>query len=81
MCDPITFENITPDRFTALQQKAASAAGIAISGDTGEASADGVTIQWNYDPASERLTMQCTDKPMFVPCSLINAKIGSMAEQ
>ena len=78
MCDPIEFENVTPEKFASLEDKAMAAAGIAVSGDTGEATAEGVTIQWSYDRASQKLTMQCTKKPFVIPCSLIDGKISEI---
>jgi hypothetical protein len=55
-------------------------AGVAIAGNAGEASKDGITIRWQYDPRSQVLELQCTDSPAFVPCALINARIKAMVD-
>jgi len=39
-----------------------------IVGDTGTASADGVTLIWTYSEPAQTLTLQCTAKPFLVRC-------------
>ena len=80
MCDPLTFDNITPEKFAALQRKAETDSGIRVEADSGSASAEGITVRWDYDRAAGKLTMQCTDKPMFIPCGLVNTKIEGLVE-
>jgi hypothetical protein len=78
-CAAQTFSNVTPAQFDCLSQKA-SAAGINISGNTGTASQDGITVEWTFDPAATTLTIQCTSAPFYVPCAMINAKISDLVE-
>ena len=78
-CDAQTFSGVTQDQFSGLMQKA-QAAGIGISGNSGTASQSGVTMTWNYDPASQVLTIQCTDSPFFIPCATINSKINDLVK-
>ena len=72
-----TFSGITQSHFACLLQKAQSS-GINISGNSGTASGSGITIAWNYDPAAERLTVQCTDKPVFVGYGVILSQIREL---
>jgi hypothetical protein len=78
-CAAQVFSGITDARFQCLVAKA-SANGIAISGNSGSASKDGITIAWNFDPGSQTLTLQCTATPFFLPCSVINGKIHEMVD-
>ena len=76
-CDIQTFSGITQQHFGCLLQKAQSV-GINISGNSGTASRDGITITWNFDPASQVLTIQCTDKPIFLSCGVITSQISDL---
>jgi hypothetical protein len=76
-CDPQVFSGITDARFQCLVAKAAEN-GIAISGNSGSASKDGITIAWNFDPESGSLTLQCTAAPAFVPCSIVNGRLQQL---
>jgi hypothetical protein len=78
-CDTQTFSGITQARFDCLVQQATTA-GIAITGDAGEATRDGITIRWQFDPAGQTLELQCTASPFFVPCGTINAKIQALVD-
>lgn len=79
ICETQTFTGISQDRFDCLTQ-AAQNTGVAIAGNGGEASKDGITIRWQYDPASQVLELQCTGSPAFIPCGLINARIQAMVD-
>jgi hypothetical protein len=77
---PQVFNGVTPDQYTRLVEKA-KAAGIDISGNTGEASKFGVEVSWNYVPATQELTLQCLKTPFFMSASDVDAKIHSLVEQ
>ena len=76
-CEVQTFSGMTQEQFTCLLQKAQSS-GINITGNSGTASRDGITLMWNYDPASQVLTVQCTDKPIFLMCGVITSQISDL---
>jgi hypothetical protein len=78
-CAAQVFSGITASRFQCLIAKAA-ANGIEISGNSGSASKDGITIAWNFDPDAGSLTLQCTDSPIFMPCGVINGKLEQLVE-
>jgi len=75
-CAVQVFSNVTPAQFDCLSQKA-SAAGINISGN---ASQDGITVEWTFDPEATTLSIQCTAAPFYVPCATINAKINDLVQ-
>jgi hypothetical protein len=76
-CPPIAFNSMTAEKFAALIQTAQSQ-GLAITGPTGSTSYQGMSFTWNYDPATESLTLQCTEKPIFIPCSMIESRIRAL---
>ena len=75
-CPEMTLEGITPDRYTYLIS-AAAAQGLTISGPTGSTTFQGFDFSWAYDPLAQTLKLQCTNKPFYVPCSMIESKIRS----
>jgi hypothetical protein len=78
-CPPQLFPNVTPAQFDCLTQKA-TASGINISGNTGSATQDGITVEWTFDPATSILNIQCTSAPFFVPCAAVNSKIQALVQ-
>jgi hypothetical protein len=78
-CPSQTFTGITPP-IKAFLEASGAAAGIPLAGDTGSATTMGVTLRWVYDPATETLTITCTDAPFFAPCSTISAKVSAWVE-
>jgi hypothetical protein len=79
-CATQTFTGISQSRFDCLVSKA-KAAGITIAGNVGEASKDGITISWLYDPGQETLALQCTSAPFFLSCGAINGKIHDLVDE
>lgn len=80
-CPPQTFSAFTSECIQALQAKVQSA-GVSPEETTGPktsgtASRAGFGIEWQYDPPSQTLTIQCVSAPFFVPCKLITAQIDS----
>ena len=79
-CVKQTFLAITPDQFNCLIARA-TANGLPINGNSGQASANGFTLSWTYNPAAQMLDIQCLSSPPLVPCAMINLKIkGLIAE-
>jgi hypothetical protein len=76
-CPPITLEGITAGKYATLIQTA-QAQGLQLTGDAGITQYQGMDFTWNYDPAAAALTIQCTSKPIFVPCSMIESRIRSL---
>jgi hypothetical protein len=76
-CPAITLTGITTEKYQTLLAKAA-AQGLELAGPSGSTGFQGMQFTWNYDAASDSLTIQCTDKPIFVPCSMIESRIRSL---
>jgi hypothetical protein len=79
-CPSQTFANVTPDQFAAMQQKA-QASGIPLEGNSGTASKFGGKFEWNYDPATQTLTITVTSPPFLTSCETVNEKISTMMQQ
>jgi len=83
MCDPIVFENITPALYQALEDKA-QGAGITFTESSTEqgrfAQWEKYKFQWNYDAAAGRLTVQCFEKPGWVPCFAVENRLRSLVQ-
>ena len=79
-CAMQTFNNVTPAAWESAKQVVATKFGVQISTDSGTVSSDGFTVHWNYDAQTEILSIQCTDSPIFIPCSVINSEIHDMVE-
>jgi len=78
-CATQTFQNFTPARFNCLVQKAAGS-GIVIGGNQGQASKDGITLSWKFDPTNQTLDIQCLAAPFFLSCGTINGKIHDLID-
>jgi hypothetical protein len=77
-CKPVTFQNISRDRFQAVRARIRAQADVAVMGDMGTASGNGFTATWNYDEPSQVLTIQCTVKPWFISEGLVADKIRAL---
>lgn len=75
--DPLVLTGVSSDNFAALCAKA-KASGIALDGPSGESSYMGVTIAWNYEQATETLTLNCLSVPFFVSKDQVYSKLKAM---
>jgi hypothetical protein len=73
----MTFSEIGPEKYKALLATAKSQ-GLDLSGETGSTTYQGLDFSWTYDAAAQALTIQCTGKPIFVPCSMIESRIRAL---
>ena len=78
-CPKQTFTGITQERFECVCQKAASL-GVTIESLQGETTQQGITLAWNYDPASATLELECLDSPFFISCKQIASQIQNMID-
>ncbi|HEX4320059.1 MAG TPA: hypothetical protein VHZ52_04100 [Acidobacteriaceae bacterium] len=76
-CPEIVATGITPEKYQSLVATA-KAQGLDLSGQTGSTGYQGMDFTWNYDAAGQCLTIQCTGKPIFVPCSMIESRIRAL---
>jgi hypothetical protein len=78
-CLPLSFENVSPIQFAALQKKAFTS-GIRLDGNSGTASSFGGSFEWNYDPATKAFTITINKPPMMMNCESANARISAMVQ-
>lgn len=76
-CPEIVATGITPEKYQTLLATA-KAQGLDLTGATGSTSYQGLDFTWTYDAAGQSLTIQCTGKPIFVPCSMIESRIRAL---
>ena len=76
-CLPMTFTGVTQEKYAALLLNAQSQ-GLALTGTSGSTAFQGMDFTWNYDAPAQALTIQCTEKPIFVPCSMIESKLRTL---
>jgi hypothetical protein len=77
-CPAITLSDISVEKYQALLVTA-QAQGLALAGEAGSTSYQGMDFTWSYDAGARVLTIQCTEKPIFVPCSMIEARLRALA--
>ena len=75
-CPAITLD-VHPEKYSILVQTAAEK-GLSLVGSAGSTSFQGLDFTWAYDEAAHKLTIQCTNKPIFVPCSMIESRIRAL---
>ena len=75
----LTFGGITRAIFARLRKKA-SKRGIHVVGPAGEATKDGVRIQWNYDASLELLEVECIHTPFWIDSTRINKELRQEIE-
>lgn len=76
-CPEVRLEGITPERYTQLLATA-QAQGLGLSGPSGKTHYQGMEFAWSYDAPAGVLTIQCLDKPIFVPCGMIESRIRGL---
>jgi hypothetical protein len=70
----LTFRGITRGVFRQLK-KTAARHGIPVCSHSGEATKDGISIQWNYDPDTESLEVACIRAPFWIDMAQVNRKL------
>ena len=76
-CPEIVLSEITADKYQSLLATA-KAQGLDLTGETGSTTFQGMDFTWTYDLAAQSLAIQCTNKPIFVPCSMIESRLRAL---
>ena len=76
-CPEIVTTGITREKYITLVATA-KAEGLDLSGETGSTTHQGMSFTWRYEADAEALTIQCTEKPIFVPCGMIESRIRAL---
>lgn len=79
-CDAREYENVTPERFATLKEKAA-ANGLMFSGTWGTIESHGCKFAWNYSGLNKRLVIQCTHVPWIYGCEHVNQKLDELMKE
>jgi hypothetical protein len=78
-CALQTFSNITPDKWRALQIRAAQN-NIELGAESGQATQGGFTFTWRYDATSATLMIQCIDHPFWASCGAVNGRLHDLVD-
>ncbi|HKR95915.1 MAG TPA: hypothetical protein VJW55_11155 [Candidatus Angelobacter sp.] len=79
-CQQQVFNGVTQSRWDCIKQTIQTRTGVEIGSDSGTASKSGFTFQWSFDPAAQTLTIQCMEKPAFIPCESIESRITAIVD-
>ena len=76
-CPAIAFGDVSEEKYEALLITA-QAQGLELAGESGSTTYQGIDFTWHYDRPAQSLTIQCTGKPIFIPCSMIESRIRAL---
>ena len=79
-CQQQIFNGVTQSRWDCIKQTIQTRTGVEIGTDSGTASKSGFTFQWNFDSAAQTLTIQCMEKPAFIPCESIESRLTAIVD-
>jgi hypothetical protein len=78
-CDPVNYAGVDSSKWECAKEVVKREYGIDIDSDQGEATERGFTLRWSYDARVQELEIQCTKKPLLVPCGMVNGRINDTA--
>lgn len=80
--DPsVVFPSVTSEQWKAIKDKVLSEAGVVMAGDSGSASAKGITIGWDYVEQTQQLTVTLINRQWFDPSpETIEQKISDVVK-
>lgn len=74
----LTFESVTPERFTAIAAKVKALTGMSITAVNGIAQQNGYKMSWTHDAATGNLSITVLEKPFLVPEFAVTNKITAI---
>jgi hypothetical protein len=74
VCDPITFNGITQEKWGFIKQTVQQKTGIVIDADSGTTTRSSFTVMWDCNLETQILTFQVTEKPFMIPCETIYSR-------
>ena len=80
-CDPLVFSGVDESKLASIKESLSRAYGVRVDSDQGEQTVRGFTFEWAYEADRQSLRIQCTGKPMLIPCGVINGRINDVAEK
>ncbi len=79
-CEPITFNNVSPDTFECMKKKLQDYGIYVPPGNMGELSGQGITAVFGWDEHSN-LTVKITQKPFFVSCETATNELAKFVKE
>ncbi len=79
-CRPVTYSDITPDRFECMKQNLQDNGIYVPPGKSGELSGSGITANFEWD-GKLKLTITVTEKPFLASCGTITGEIRQFAQE
>jgi len=80
-CDPLVFSGVDEEKLASIKDSLGQQYGVSVDSDKGEQTVRGFTFEWSYAAEQQLLRIQCTGKPMLIPCSVINGRIDDLAKK
>jgi hypothetical protein len=80
-CDPLVFSGVDEAKLASIKESLSASYGVNVDADQGEQTVKGFTFEWSYAADQQLLRIQCTGKPMLIPCSVITGRISDLAEK
>jgi len=71
----LIYSDVDTSKWACVKEAVNRSYGLSIESDVGEASERGFTLKWRYDPAEQRLVVECTKKPVFVSCGMVAKRL------
>src|SRR3954466_12986557 len=75
-CEAVTYAGVDSSKWACVKDVVSRSYGLSIDSDVGEASEQGFTLKWRYDPSEQSLVVQCTKKPIFVTCGMVTKRLS-----
>ncbi|MCX9084333.1 MAG: hypothetical protein OIN87_05985 [Candidatus Methanoperedens sp.] len=79
-CQPINYNNVTPEVFACMKKKLGDAGINVPPGNSGEMQGSGVKAHFEWDGRSN-LKIIVTDKPFIVRCGYVLSKITDLVQK
>ena len=80
-CDPLVFSGVDEEKLASIKESLGRQYGVSVDSDKGEQTVRGFTFEWSYAAEQQLLRIQCTGKPMLIPCGVINGRIDDLAKK
>ena len=80
-CDPLVFSGVDEEKLASIKESLSQQYGVSLDADQGEQTVRGFTFEWSYAADQQLLRIQCTGKPMLIPCGVIHGRIDDLAKK
>lgn len=77
----LTYQPMTPAQWQQLTNKLEETFSLKIETASGSGQHSGFCVQWCYDQNAQSLTLECTQKPVWMPDLLLETKIDELVNK